>query len=190
MPAPSDARRATPADHDRVVTTVVEAFHRDPAFRWFFNADGFGEQAAAFAGALFDRRVAREAVWVVDGGAAVAMWEPPGADWTDHGALDALPVGVRRRLVAWDEAIAPLLPTGDLWYLGVLATSPSRVGEGLGRRAAAPGLAAAAAAGLDAWLETSSAANVAMYRRRGWELVGAVEVAGVTASVLRRPAAG
>ncbi len=166
-----------------MVATVVAAFDRDPAFRLFFDAGAFAEQAAAFAGALFDRRVARDAVWVVDDGAAVAMWEPPGGPADDD--VDVLPDAARARLHGWDTAVHHLLPTQPHWYLGILATHPRRAGEGLGRLVVAPGLAAAREAGLDAWLETATPANVAMYTRRGWVVTGAVQVAGATATVLR-----
>jgi GNAT superfamily N-acetyltransferase len=189
VPARSEPRPATPADRARVVDTVVAAFDRDPAFRFFFDADGFGDQAAAFVGALFDRRVTRDAVWVLDDGDAVAAWEPPpGAGEPPGLATDAdlglLPEPVRARLDAWDAAVHPLLPSGPHWYLGILATHPRRAGEGLGRVVVEPGLAAARAAGLEAWLETATAANVAMYERRGWRVRGSAEVAGVTATVL------
>lgn len=195
MPARSEVRPATAADREPVVATVVGAFDRDPAFRYFFDADRFAEQAAAFAGALFDRRLARDAVWVVDDGDAVAMWEPPDDTAEPPGApgdddVDVLPDAVRARLGAWDAAVHHLMPQEPHWYLGILATHPRRAGEGLGRQVVAPGLTAVAAAGSTAWLETATATNVAMYVRRGWEVSGSAEVAGVTATVLRyRPPA-
>lgn len=186
MPAQSErVRLATPADRAPVVATVVAAFEHDPAFRLFFAADAFTEQAALFVGALFDRRVARQAVWVVDDGAGVAMWEPPGGPTDDD--VDVLPDDARARLGAWDSAVHHLMPTEPHWYLGILATHPSHAGQGLAKLAAAPGLATATGAGLSCWLETATAANVAMYERRGWTVVGAVEVDGVTCTVMRTP---
>ena len=68
-PDPS-VRRATPADRDRVITTVVAAFVDDPAFRYFFPDDAtYAGHAADFAGYLFDKRVRHGSVWLVEGGA-------------------------------------------------------------------------------------------------------------------------
>jgi hypothetical protein len=80
--------RATGADRDRVVETVVAAFATDPAFRFFFpDDDTYAEHAGVFAGHLFDKRVDLGTVWIVDGGSAVAMWQPPIAV-ADAPALD------------------------------------------------------------------------------------------------------
>ena len=183
MPARSEARPATAADHDRVVDTVVAAFDRDPGFRWFFaDPTTFTVHATAFVDALLRPRLAAGGVWVVDDGAAVAMWERPGAGPAD---LDrVLPPAVHDRLRRWEDAAHRFLPSSPHWYLGILATHPARSGEGLGRRAAAPGIEQARAEGLSCWLETASPANVAMYERRGWTVAGAVDVDGVTCTVL------
>ncbi|MHA3703413.1 N-acetyltransferase [Jatrophihabitans sp. YIM 134969] len=194
MPARSEVRLATAADRDVVVATVVAAFDRDPAFRYFFS-DDFVAQATLFAGGLFDRRVGRGAVWVAADGDAVAMWEPPRdaaepPGDPDDDDLDVLDPAARVRLDAWDRAVHHLMPTGTHWYLGILATHPRRAGEGWGRVVVGPGLAAARADGLPAYLETATAANVAMYTRRGWTVVDAVAIAGITATVMRHDGAG
>ena len=187
MPAASErVRLATPADRDAVVATVVAAFTADPAFRLFFpDPDTFDDHATAFVDAVFRPRLAAEAVWLVDDGAAVALWEPPGA--AGGSVENAVPPDTYARLQRWDRAAHRFIPDEPHWYLGILATHPSHAGQGLARLAAAPGLALAAAAGLTCWLETATAANAAMYERRGWTTVGAVDVDGVTCTVMRTP---
>ena len=74
---------ALPAGHeDRelVVATVVAAFDRDPAFRYFFDDADFAAQAATFAGYLFDKRVSRNTVWMVGKAFAVSLWDGPDAE--------------------------------------------------------------------------------------------------------------
>ena len=94
---------ATKADRDRVVETVVAAFAKDPAFRFFFTDDAtFERDAAAFAAYLFDVRVDHGTVWVVDGGAAVAMWDPPANGRGSATGTLELPAAVLRRLDAYD----------------------------------------------------------------------------------------
>lgn len=188
MPAASDrVRPATAADHDAVVTTVVAAFAQDPAFRWFFpDPATFDERATAFVTAVLRPRLAADAVWVVGDGAAVALWEPPGAG--GGGSVEnAVPADTYARLQQWERAAHRFIPDEPHWYLGILATHPAHAGQGLAKLAAAPGLARATEAGLTCWLETATATNVAMYRRRGWTTVGAVEVDGVTCTVMRTP---
>jgi GNAT superfamily N-acetyltransferase len=166
-------RQATPHDRDRVIATVVAAFVDDPAFGYFFDAEQYANDAAAFAGWLFDRRVPHGTIWVVDGGSAVSMWEPPhppGAN--SHAAQPAEPgpaIGApaAQRLASYDRSVHRLLPTQPHWYLGVLATHPEHAGKRWGRAVMQAGLVRAAA-GVPACLETTNPANVALYQRSGW----------------------
>jgi hypothetical protein len=45
-----------------------------------------------FAGYLFDKRVHRKTVWIVEGGASVAMWDAPSATVTEPVAGVELPI--------------------------------------------------------------------------------------------------
>jgi GNAT superfamily N-acetyltransferase len=162
---------ATPADRDRVVDTVVSAFAADPAFRFFFPDDGsYAKFAGIFVGHLFGRRVAGGTVWIVDGGAAVSMWDGPpvlGTGAEEPPPLE-LPAEVIARLDAFDAAVHAWLPRTPYWYLGIVATHPAYAGRGWGRAAMAAGVERAAAAGLPAYLETANPHNVELYRRAGW----------------------
>lgn len=187
---PPELRSATPADRESVVATVVAAFVADPAFRYFFpDPAAYPVEAAAFAGYLFDKRVRHGTVWVVEDGAAVSMWNPPSA--ADHrpAPLD-LPAETQARIDTYDAVAATVLPAQSKdphWYLGVLATHPAHAGQRLGRAVMAAGLERAAADGLPAYLETTSARNVALYERSGWTLTGTVPVGTLVVRVLRHP---
>jgi GNAT superfamily N-acetyltransferase len=161
----------------------VAAFAADPAFRYFFPDDDYPEQAAAFAGWLFDKRVGRGTVWIMDGGVSVAMWDPPGP-WAQTKALD-VPPDALARLGSYDKAVHRELPQEAYWYLGVLATHPDHAGQRLGRRVLRPGLEAAREAGLPAYLETTTSANEGIYQRAGWRTVASVPVAAFLVRVMR-----
>ncbi|MGC4864118.1 GNAT family N-acetyltransferase [Micromonospora sp. DT53] len=180
---------ATPTDRDAVVATLVAAFIKDPILRHLFpDEDTYPRYAAVFFGDLFDKRVHRSSIWTIGGGASVAIWEPPAEPPADaspvHAPPDASGVGpgspeqarypadVLARVQGYDEAIHDALPTYPFWYLGVLGTHPDSAGRGWGRAVMRAGLARAAADGLPAILETSYPANVELYRRAGWEVVG------------------
>jgi GNAT superfamily N-acetyltransferase len=182
-----DVVQATPADRERVVDTVVAAFRADPAFQYFFpDAAAYDDQAAAFAGHLFDRRVGRGTVWVVEGGAAVTMWDAPGEDPADPVSTLDVPPEVRARLEHFDAIVGTALPSAPFWYLGVVATHPDHAGRRWGRSLMATGLDRAAAAGLPAYLETANPRNVDRYRAGGWEVVASVN-AGLPVWVMRHP---
>lgn len=172
-------RLATPQDRPRAVRTVVAAFANDPAFRFFFgSAESFGDHAAMFAGFLFDKRVGRAGVWVIEDGAALAMWDPPA---TEDLAAPApaqvdLPPDVVERLDAYDDVVHGAFPAEPHWYLGVLATHPAYAGRGWGRIVLAAGVAQAMADGVPAFLETTNPGNVALYRHSGWEVTTQLRV--------------
>lgn len=183
--------RATPADRTRVVETVVAAFDADPAFHFFFPDDAsFRDQAATFTGQLFDERAALGAVWIVEGAASVAMWDPPSpADGGPRQAGPALelPADTLARLEAYDAAVYTALPTFPHWYLGIVATHPEHAGRGWGRTLIAAGLDRAAEDGLPAYLETTNPNNVELYRRAGWEVTESVVLESLTIWVMTHP---
>ena len=186
---------ATVRDRRRVLDTVAAAFRRDPAFRFFFPDDAtYSGLVGRFAGVLFDRRLGTGTAWVIEGGNAVALWDPP-VGWTadrPHATRDVpasaeLPSDVQARIDAWDTIVHALLPVEPHWYLGVLAVDPTRAGRGLGRAVMAAGLARARDDGLPACLETATQANVALYIRGGWAVVSTAEVGGIRTWVMRHP---
>ena len=176
---------------ERVIDTVVAAFVTDPAFRYFFTDDAtFKAEAAAFAGYLFDQRVNRGTVWVVEDGAAVAMWDPPrsgdGAAGDGHGnSRPDLPAATLDRLERYDAVVDAALPGTPHWYLGILATHPNSAGRGLGRLAMTGGLQLAAETGLPAHLETTNERNVELYRRAGWRITESAAVDDLPIWVMR-----
>ena len=186
-------RLATATDRDAVVATVVAAFVADPAFRYFFPDDQtYAAEAGAFAAHLFDQRVRHGTVWVVDGGVAdgtpggaVSMWNPPSAAKHPDLAPLAVPAATQARIDAYEAAAHTALPTDPHWYLGVLATHPDHAGKRWGRAVMAAGLERAAADAVPAYLETTSASNVALYERSGWTVAATVPVATIEIRVLR-----
>ena len=101
--------------------------------------------------------------------------EPAWAEdrWDDVAA--AIGLDAVGRLDRWDDAVATHHPVGPHWYLGVLAAAPAHQGRGHGPAVARPGLEAAAAAGLPAFLETGADANVARYERLGFVVTGTID---------------
>ena len=168
------------------MTTVVAAFDQDPAFRAFFGSGpDFGELARRFAGSLLDRRIVTETVWMTDDGDALAMWDPPAGTVEVPPSTLVLPADAEARLDDYDAQVHGAITGDPHWYLGVLASHPSRRGEGLARSVAEPGLAAAATAGVPAVLETTNRDNVAMYERSGWTVTAMLQdVIGLTVWVM------
>ncbi|HEX5379167.1 MAG TPA: N-acetyltransferase [Phenylobacterium sp.] len=175
--------RATASDLAAVASDLSAAFQDDPQFCWFLRDDARRPAARlAFfrmllAGIAFpDGMVSRP----LTGGAA-AIWLPseslgPSSFWSEIRSLPTIlaATGFSRfgRMVAMREAMDrnhPLdRPHAYLWFLGV---RPEAQGLGVGSRLLAAGLREVDAQGRNAFLESSNAANVPLYRRHGFEVV-------------------
>lgn len=182
----TDIRLAVPKDRNRVVETIVAAFAHDPAFTVFFG-DQYPELGPVFAGYLFDRRVQRGTAWVVDDGAATALWDGPdeSIEPDEPAPTLLLPPDAQERLDNYDHQVHEALPEGPIWYLGILASHPDTRGRGLGRLVAEGGLARARAERHPAVLETTNPDNVGVYERSGWRVHRRLDdVVGLTVWVM------
>ena len=122
MPPP-EITIATPADRDRVVSSLVAAFTQDPILRYLFPDERtYSPYATAFFGHLFDKRVHKRTIWTIEYGASTAIWEPPEAENTssDDDLSAQLPADALLRVRAYDRAVHAALPDFPFWYLGVL----------------------------------------------------------------------
>ena len=167
---------AGPDDRRGVLEALVAAFVKDPVLRHVFpDDDTYPRYAEAFFGACFDKRVGHRTIWTIQGGAATAIWEPPGVTHAADNLESVLPADALKRVRAYDEAVHAALPSEPFWYLGVLGTHPDHTGRRWAQAVMHAGLDRAAADALPAVLETSNPANVDFYRRAGWQVTAEVE---------------
>lgn len=158
-------------DRQNIVDALVAAFVKDPVLRHLFPDDEtYPRYAAAFFGLCFDKRVHRGTVWTIRGGAATAIWEPPGTTHAGDDLSGVLPADALKRMRDYDDVVHAALPAEPFWYLGVLGTHPDHTGRRWAQAVMHAGLDRAAADGLPAVLETSNPANVGFYRRAGWQV--------------------
>jgi GNAT superfamily N-acetyltransferase len=161
--------------------SLARAFRDDPVHRWLFPdpVTRVARNAVYFTLVLGHVHLRHDEVWTAHGGAAGALWDPPGR-WRVPvttvlrtapalvrllgGRLPVALAGLRRV-----EARHPRVPH---WYLAVLGTDPSAQGRGLATAALAPVLERCDAEGLPAYLETATPENVAFYEARGFTVTG------------------
>lgn len=187
MQNPPSSRMAVPRDRGAVVHTIVRAFTEDPLVRWFFPDDAtYERRASAFFGYLFDIRVVHGEIHVAGDCSAASLWNRPDGMmpqpeqdrlWGSDVEPGAEP-GELDRLDAMDEAVDSLRPAEPHWYLGVLATDPSRRGGGLARAVLQPVLGRADADGIPALLETGTPENLPFYARFGFDVLAEARVSG------------
>ena len=169
-------------DLEAVASDLSAAFADYPMFRWFMRDDHRREAARLNLFRLMVGAIAMTtgAVMRPPGGGAAAVWIPsdrlgPTSLWEELRSIPVLlgATGWSRfpRMAAMRGAMDrhhPMdRPHAYLWLLGV---RPEAQGLGIGSRLLAAGLAEVDAQRLPAFLETSTEANVALYRRHGFEV--------------------
>lgn len=179
-------RLATTDDLADIGRSLAAAFAGDPVWEWLFPG---GRNGGPGAGRLFSWITAGhlndDTVWTLPAARATAVWAPPGHHRTPTGrVLASLPRLVRALglgglgRLARLGGLERLHPAEPHWYLAILGTQPAHQGQGLGTAVVTPGLAAADAAGIGCYLESSKEANVPYYRRLGFEVTGTFDVEG------------
>jgi GNAT superfamily N-acetyltransferase len=185
---PSDAASEsivtlTELDAERAMAVLTLAFSSDPASRWTWPEPHrylatFPDFARAFGGAAF----AHGTAYGVGSLAGVALWLPPDVH-PDQEALTSLiestvDQGLLGRIFATFEQMSAYHPTEPHWYLPLIGIDPVQQGRGYGSRLLAHGLAQCDRDGALAYLESTNPANIPLYERHGFEVLGAVQSAG------------
>lgn len=182
MSAPS-ATHASRADYDRSIAALVTAFIADPFIRWMFPdakqyLHYFPQVLKYFAGRAFDHGSAYRS----EDFKAAALWLPPGVG-PDEEALGAvLKEGVAAELQG--EAFAVLEQVGAShpqvahWYLPAIGVEPMLQGKGYGTALLARGIEVCDRGRVAAYLEATNPANIPLYRRLGFEVVGEIRAGG------------
>jgi ribosomal protein S18 acetylase RimI-like enzyme len=164
-------------DYERALASVVAAFVRDPLLRWFFpDARQYLHYAPLllkyFAGRAFEHGTA----WRTTDFKGAALWLPPGVG-PDEQALGAVMVEVVEPTL--HEAVFGLLeqvgtghPQLPHWYLPAIGVDPVCQGRGYGAALLAASLGPIDRDHTAAYLETTNPANIPLYQRAGFEVVG------------------
>jgi ribosomal protein S18 acetylase RimI-like enzyme len=176
-----DVRMAMPEEKDRVVATLALAFANDPVTRWVFSDPHqylavYPAFVTAFGGGAFDHGAA----YRTDDFAGGALWLPPEVH-SDEAALDAL---MARSLAADKKPVVGRMldemagyhPEEPHWDLPLIGVDPMHQGRGYGASLLRKALERVDLEGRAAYLESSNPANVPLYQRHGFEVVGRIQI--------------
>jgi GNAT superfamily N-acetyltransferase len=187
-------KAVTAEDERSAIDAIVLAFAADPTTRWtwpqphqYLNA--MPDFVRAFGGGAFTHGGAdcTEAC----GGAA--LWLPPGVH-PDGERLDEImertaSPAARKDALALFEQMAKYHPSEPHWYLPLIGVDPAQQGNGLGDALMMHALKRCDRDKLPAYLESTNPRNVSLYRRHGFEPLGAIQAGSSPTLVpmLRRP---
>ena len=195
--APSSARPALGADGAALAATMARAFLDDPFVSHLVpGRDARSRKLPGLFGVLFKLGSGYGACDVTDKTEAAALWRPPGAwhipfwHYLTNGPLllGIFGTNTLRALGAMDM-LERRHPREPHWYLQAIGTDPARQGKGYGGVVIRRQLAAADAAGMPAYLESSKEANIPIYASFGFEVTGEIKLPdGPTLWPMWRPA--
>jgi len=174
-------RVATPADAGTVTDLIVEAFYDDPTWSWAFPDPTLRRsQHRRFWRLFVDAAVRRQSAWLAAHETSTSVWVPPGdvelspaEEELLESLLSELLGSDAARVVEAFELFEDAHPRDEPhFYLSLLATHPRHRGHGYGLQLLADNLAQVDERRLPAYLEASNPANVPLYERHGFRVVG------------------
>lgn len=196
--AAATARPAVWADADAIAATLARAFHDDPLMCFLLpDAAAQPQKMPRLFKLLFRLGLPHGCCDVTTGCEAVALWRPPGK-WEIPAYQYILNAGDflgifgfsgARRVSATMETIERRHPHDPHYYLQVLGTDTLKQGKGYGGVAIRRQLAAADAARMPCYLESSKDTNIPIYKSFGFEVTGEINLPdGPTLWPMWRPA--
>jgi ribosomal protein S18 acetylase RimI-like enzyme len=178
--SPPSATPALQSDYDRAIAILVTAFISDPFIRWMFpdakqNLHYFPLALKHFAGRAFDHETAYRS----EDYKAVALWLPPGVGPDAEALGTVLQEGVATALqgevFAILEQASASHPPVPHWYLPAIGVEPMFQGQGYASALLAQGVEGCDGAHVAAYLEATNPANIPLYRRFGFKVVGEIQ---------------
>ncbi len=179
--SPSSVRAiADGNDISKVTLTLVEAFRSDPMARWFFPVDDLYDEAfsrfvRAFAGPSFINHSAH----FLPSFSGAAAWFAPGVHGDEEAVINVLEGNVPSdRLPDAFEIFGQMNafhPTRPHWYLPLIGVVPAMQCHGLGSALLRHVLDECDRTTTIAYLESSNAANLPLYRRHGFHQLGEIQ---------------
>jgi ribosomal protein S18 acetylase RimI-like enzyme len=170
----------TPTDRARALAVIAYGFIRDPIARWVWpTAEIYAAHMPAFVEAFSGRALEHSTADLTACGGAAAFWLPPGVEPDEEAVMAVLDRSVpKSRAAEMEEFFAQMArfhPTAPSWYLPQIAADPACQGRGLGSALLTHRLSLIDAEGTPAYLESSNPANIPLYRRHGFEVIGEIQ---------------
>ena len=176
---PVKVRIAKQTEREKAIQLLTLAFAADPAIRWLYpDADGYLEHFPSFTRAFGGQAFEHDSACLTEDFGGASLWLPPGVH-PDGEAIEAVVRETTREadhrdIFAVFEEMDRYHPKEPHWYLAQIGVDPARQGRGRGSALLRKTLAQVDDQGLPAYLESSNPANVPLYERHGFEVMGEI----------------
>ena len=175
-----EVRTLASDERDRAIAVQTMAFSSDPMMRWLYpEAGDYLEHFPAFAAAFGGRAFANDTAFVADDFGGAAFWLPVGVEPDGEAIAEVIQrsIGAERfaESVPMLEQMEHFHAKELHWYLPMIGVDPAHQGRGLGSALLRHALARCDAEGVAAYLESSNVANVPLYQRHGFDVIGEIQ---------------
>jgi len=167
------------AERANVLSALALAFVRDPVMRWMYpEPDTYLRHFRDFAHAFGSPAFASRTAWVGEDYGGAALWFPSGVA-PDGEAIEKHMFATVHE--SKHDAMREILdemekyhPEEPHWYLSIVGVDAAHQGKGLGAKLLECALVQCDAEHLIAYLESSNPANIPLYERHGFEVMGEI----------------
>ncbi len=169
------------SDASKAVAALTSGFIADPLVRWIYPEahsylESFPKLLHIFGAAAFEDGT----VYAADDHSGVALWLAPGKtpDEEAAGALieESVRAEIREDLYGMLEQMESYHPDETpCWYLPFIGVDVARQGRGLGSALMKHALDRCDEEGIQAYLESSNPANISLYERHGFQVMGRID---------------
>jgi ribosomal protein S18 acetylase RimI-like enzyme len=171
----------TSSEVDQAVAVICLAFSSDPAARWTYPdphayISCFPRIVRAFGGKAFEHGTGHR----VSGFRGAALWLPPGVypDQEVLGAIlqESLAADRFQEVSGVFERMGSYHPAEPHWYLPMIGVDPVHQRRGYGSALLHQALLQCDKDHVTAYLESSNSANIPLYERHGFVVLGTIQV--------------
>jgi GNAT superfamily N-acetyltransferase len=172
----------TTSERNKALACLTSAFIADPLFRWAYPmADLYLESFPKLIDAWCGVGIGNGTAFCSENFGGASIWLAPSRLTNDEAAATVVESTVPKDRL---ENFADLLKEMDkyhphdepLWYLPVIGVDPTYQGRGIGAALLKHALRLCDDQGTPAYLESSNPANISLYERHGFTVIGKIEI--------------
>ena len=169
------------SDASRAVAALTSGFIADPFMRWIYpEAHSYFESFPKLVNLLAGPAFEDDTAYATDDYSGAALWLSPGKTPDEEAIGKLLEETVRSEIRDDLYSILEQMDTyhpkdRPCWYLPFIGVDVSRQGRGLGSALMKHALKRCDEEGTQAYLESSNPANISLYERHGFQVMGRID---------------
>ena len=172
-------RNTTVSEKPRVIDTVVMGFALDPILRWLYPAPhDYLSHGSTLIRLFGGRAVENNSAYHLADHTGAALWLPPGIPPDEDGIVKLCEENFEGskldEVFSMFEQMDSFHPDEPCWHLAFIAVDPLQQNKGYGTALLKHTLEVVDQNKKLAYLESTNEANLSLYRRHGFELIGTI----------------